>query len=403
VKFHWFHLMPYQDLPPDFSSKYHSVWVDVPSKLFDPARCTDYYHDYLDELVAADRFGFDGICVNEHHQNAYGLMPSPNLMASVLARETRRAAIVVMGNSIALYNPPVRVAEEFAMLDVLSGGRLVAGFPVGTSMDSNYCYGQTPVTLREKYAEAHDLIVDAWTRPEPFAFNGKYTQLRYVNIWPRPRQQPHPPVWIPGGGSIETYEWVARHNYVYSYLSYSGYKRGKRLMDQYWETVDRLGVDRNPYRAGFAQVVVVADTDAAAERDYWEHARFFYQNCLQIYEGFADAPGYRSVRTLEANLSLPLGAPPSGAQAKDLTWGDLIESGAVIAGSSATVRDRLVDVIKTLRVGHLMVLMQFGNMPRQKALRSTELFAKEVLPSLRGLWNEWTDHWYPAAAGQEVS
>jgi len=153
VRFHWFHLMAYQDLPSDFSSRYHSVWVDVPSQLFDPVKCNRMYHEYLDELGAADELGFDGICVNEHHQNAYGLMPSPNLMASTLARRTKRAAIVVMGNSLALYNPPIRVAEEFAMLDVLSGGRLVAGFPVGTSMDTNYCYGQTPTTLREKYTE----------------------------------------------------------------------------------------------------------------------------------------------------------------------------------------------------------------------------------------------------------
>ena len=83
--------------------------------------------------------GFDGIGVNEHHANAYGLMPSPNIMAATLTRRTSKAALVVLGNSIALYNPPIRVAEEFAMLDVLSGGRLVAGFPVGTSMDTNYC------------------------------------------------------------------------------------------------------------------------------------------------------------------------------------------------------------------------------------------------------------------------
>src|SRR5213079_924674 len=106
----------------------------------------------------ADRVGFDGICVNEHHQNGYGLMPSPNLMGAALARRTSRAALVVLGNSIALYNPPIRVAEEFAMLDVLSGGRLIAGFPVGTSMDTNYAYGTIPALTREKYAEAHDII-----------------------------------------------------------------------------------------------------------------------------------------------------------------------------------------------------------------------------------------------------
>ena len=163
MRIHWFHLMPYQDLPPDCSSRYHSVWVDPPSELYDAAAGHRMYNEYLDELEFADQMGFDGICVNEHHQNAYGLMPSPNLMAAALARRTSNAALVVMGNSIALYNPPVRVAEEFAMLDVISGGRLVAGFPVGTSMDSNFCYGQTPATLREKYEEAHNLIVQAWT------------------------------------------------------------------------------------------------------------------------------------------------------------------------------------------------------------------------------------------------
>ncbi|HLZ08888.1 MAG TPA: LLM class flavin-dependent oxidoreductase, partial [Chloroflexota bacterium] len=385
----------------DFSTRYHSVWVDVPSDLFDPVKCNRMYHEFLDELEEADRLGFDGICVNEHHQNAYGLMPSPNIMAATLTRRTSRAAIVVMGNSLALYNPPIRVAEEFAMLDVMSGGRLVAGFPVGTSMDTNYCYGQTPSTLREKYLEAHDLILQAWTRPEPFAFNGKYTQLRYVNLWPRPLQQPHPPIWVPGGGSLETWEWVARNNYVYSYLSYSGYKRGKRMMDGYWNALDQLGYDRNPYRAGFAQVVVVADSDSQAERDYAEHATYFYDKCLHVYEGFAEAPGYRSLRSVEAGLRAAPGIP-TGSPGQPASWRELVDGGAIVAGSPATVRDQLKEVIETLRVGHLMLLMQFGDMPHDKALRSSELFAREVMPALKGTWGDWTDHWYPSGAGQAV-
>jgi hypothetical protein len=195
MKVCWFHLMPYPYLPDDFKQKYRSVWVDVPSTLYDPAKGHVVYNDYLDELEFAEQVGFDGLCVNEHHANAYGLMPSPNLMAAALSRRTAASALVVLGNSIALYNPPLRVAEEFAMLDVMSGGRLVAGFPVGSSMDTNFAYGAPPASLRDKYREAHDLIIQAWTRPEPFSFNGKYTQLRYVNIWPRPLQQPHPPVW----------------------------------------------------------------------------------------------------------------------------------------------------------------------------------------------------------------
>ena len=120
MKFTWFHLMPYRFLPDDFKDKYRSVWVDIPRNLYDPKIGHRLYNDYLDQLEFADQMGFDGLGVNEHHQNAYGMMPSPNIMAAALARRTRNANLVVLGNSIALYNPPIRVAEEFAMLDVIS-------------------------------------------------------------------------------------------------------------------------------------------------------------------------------------------------------------------------------------------------------------------------------------------
>src|SRR5262252_10623912 len=170
MKISWFHLMPWRWLPEDFRERYHSVWVDLPNRLYDPARGHQLYNEYLDMLEYADEMGFDALGVNEHHQNAYGMMPSPNLMAAALARRTNNAMLLVLGNSIALYNPPVRVAEEFAMLDVVSGGRLIAGFPVGTSMDTNYCYGENPATLREKYREANALILKAWREREPFAW-----------------------------------------------------------------------------------------------------------------------------------------------------------------------------------------------------------------------------------------
>jgi alkanesulfonate monooxygenase SsuD/methylene tetrahydromethanopterin reductase-like flavin-dependent oxidoreductase (luciferase family) len=394
VKFHWFHLMPWPDLPDDFRERYRSVWVDVPSSLYDPVRGHALYHEYLDELEHADSVGFDGICVNEHHQNAYGLMPSPNLMAASLARRTSKAKIVVMGNSVALYNPPIRVAEEFAMLDVMSGGRLVAGFPVGTPMDTTFCYGEIPATLREKYREGVDLILKSWTAEEPFAFNGKYTQLRYVNIWPRPIQTPAPPVWIPGGGSIETWEWCVRHNFLYAYLSYFGYLAGKRVMDGYWETVDRLGAEPNPYRAGFAQVVAVADSDAQAEELYAPHALYFYNRCLHLYRGFVNPPGYTSIETVKRGLESQVVAA-ARAQFQYLTWADMVERGYIVAGSPATVIDRLNDLADTMRVGHLMVLMQFGDMGAELTRANTELFAAEVMPKLRSRFDDWEDGWWP--------
>jgi alkanesulfonate monooxygenase SsuD/methylene tetrahydromethanopterin reductase-like flavin-dependent oxidoreductase (luciferase family) len=397
MKIGWFHLMPYRFLPDDFEQRYRSVWVDPPHDLFDPEKTSGLYHEFLDELEFAEQAGFDGLCVNEHHNNAYGLMPSPNLMAAALTRRTSRAAIIVLGNSLAAYNPPIRVAEEFAMLDLLSGGRLVAGFPVGTSMDMNFGYGIDPSTLRDRYYEAHDLVMQAWTRPEVFAFNGKYTRVRYVNIWPQPLQKPHPPVWIPGGGSVETWEWTARLDYVYCYLSYYGYKRGQATMDGFWNAVARVGAEENPYRAGFLQLVCVADTDAEAERLYFPHVHYFYQKCLNVWEGFAEAPGYRTLKTLRSGLRPQFGAQARKAR-QSLDWGKYVDEGYVIAGSPATVREQLRECITKLRVGHLMVLLQIGSMPRDLAVHNTDLFAREVMPHVRDMWPEWKDRWWPAAA-----
>src|SRR4249920_4251320 len=243
MKLMWFHLMPYTELPDDFREKHPSVWVDIHSSLFDPKRAHLMYNDFMDEMEFAADCGFDAVCCNEHHSNGYGLMPSPNLIASALARRTRDTAICVMGNSLALYNPPTRVAEEFAMLDVISGGRLIAGFPVGTPMDTNFCYGQIPALTRDKYREAHELIMKAWASDEPFAFDGKYNQLRWVNCWPKPIQKPHPPIYIPGGGSIETWDFCLDYDYNYSYLSFYGYVRGKSLLEGYWDRVAKRGKD----------------------------------------------------------------------------------------------------------------------------------------------------------------
>jgi alkanesulfonate monooxygenase SsuD/methylene tetrahydromethanopterin reductase-like flavin-dependent oxidoreductase (luciferase family) len=362
MKFTWFHLMPYRFLPDDFKKKYHSVWVDIPRDLYDPKVGHRLYNDYLDQLEFADHMGFDGLGVNEHHQNAYGLMPSPNIMAAALTRRTHNANLVVLGNSIALYNPPVRVAEEFAMLDVLSGGRLVAGFPVGTSMDTNFCYGEIPATLREKYFEAHDLIIRAWKEKDQFAFNGKFTKLRYVNLWPKPIQQPHPPVWIPGGGSVETWDFVADHDYQYSFLSFFGYKAGKKVADGYWKVMAGKGKELNPYSLGFAQVVAVSETDEQAERDYASHMDYFYNRCLHVYPGFADAPGYRTPSTIKAGLTGQISKNASITR-EGLKWKDFIDDGYVIAGSPATVRDRLREALKTLNCGHLMILQQIAQAP----------------------------------------
>jgi alkanesulfonate monooxygenase SsuD/methylene tetrahydromethanopterin reductase-like flavin-dependent oxidoreductase (luciferase family) len=406
MKVHSFHLMPYPDLPEDFRERYHSIYIDIPSELYDPVRGHEVYNDYLDELEYAAQLGFDGVCVNEHHSNAYGLVPSPNLMAATLARRTHNAGLVVLGNSIALYNPPTRVAEEFAMLDVISGGRLVAGFPLGTAMDTNYAYGQVPTTLREKYHEAHDLIVRAWTEPEPFAFNGRFTQLRYVNVWPRPIQKPHPPIWVPGGNSPETWDWVVEMDYLYAHLSLSGHASAERTLGTYYSLLDRAGKEPNPYRVGMTQACFVAESDDEAEELYSEAVDYFYNMCLYIYRGFADVPGYRSRRAIEEGLAQQgFGVVQRTSNHGPITWKDRLAAGAVVAGTPERVTEQLREACKSLGVGHLMLLMQLGNLPRERTMRNIGLMAEKVLPNLRDLWSEWEDKWWirPLARDRRAS
>jgi alkanesulfonate monooxygenase SsuD/methylene tetrahydromethanopterin reductase-like flavin-dependent oxidoreductase (luciferase family) len=185
MKFFFFHLMPYADLDLNFTEKHKSAWVTLPNSYYDPVKGHALYQRYLDELEYADELGFDGVCVNEHHQTAYGLMPIPAVTAGALARRTRRAKIAVLGRALPLLNNPLVVAEEYAMLDSITGGRLVAGFVRGIGAEY-HSSGTNPAESHERFHEAHDLILRAWTEPGPFLFESKHYHFRYVNVWPRP-------------------------------------------------------------------------------------------------------------------------------------------------------------------------------------------------------------------------
>ncbi len=400
MKLCWFHLMPYTDLPDDFQQKHNSVWVDIDSRLFDPQKAHHMYNDFMDELEFAADCGFDAICVNEHHANGYGLMPSPNLIASTLARRTKDTAICVMGNSLALYNPPTRVAEEFAMLDCISGGRLIAGFPVGTPMDTCYAMGQNPSSLREKYREAHDLVMKAWTEKDTFSFDGRYNQIPFVNIWPRPLQQPHPPVWIPGGGSVETWQWCAEMDYVYAYLSYFGYKAGMETMLGFWDEMNKLGKDLNPYRAGFLQFVGVAESHEEAMKIYKEPAEYFYGRCLHVDSAYAAPPGYTTEETIrrKVNSQVMKVATSGGARMVNVATDieHIEQEGYVILGSPDEVAEKLRKVANEMNVGHLMLLLQYGNMSKDLSNYNTKLFAEKVMPQIKDIFDDkWEDHWWP--------
>jgi len=404
VKNIWFHMQGYRDLPDDFRDRYESIWVNPPNdELCDPATVGKYLNWNLDELEMADDLGFDGIGTNEHHQNGYGFPVSPHMTAAVLAHRKSDAAICLLGSTLPTY-PPMRVAEELAAIDCMSGGRLIAGWPVGSAMDTVGNFGIPPTQVRPRYYEAHDLIKAAWTKPGPFPFNGKYTKLRYVNPWPKPIQKPHPPIWLAGGGSLETYHFAARNNYTYNYLSFHGYHAAQALMQGYWDVIESYGdLDDNPYRAGFAQLICVADTDAEAEKLYWRHIRNFFDKSMYIPSHFAMPPGYLTRASYENMLKKTGSATPFRADrwGPDATWGTTVEDHAVVvAGSPDTVAQRLTEAVRGLRIGHLICILQIQSMDPQLTEYSTRLFAEKVMPKISHLWDDegYVDHWWPSGA-----
>ena len=198
---------------------------------------------------------------------------------------------------------------------------------------------------------------------------------------------------MPGSGSLETWDFTIDYDYVYCYLSYQGYKVGKMVLDGFWEELDRREKDFNPYHAGFLQLVAVSEQDNQID-EYKDDIEYFFKKCLHVPASYASAPGYRSERSVRSGLSQATVAARR-EQNTEFTWKDFIDAGNVIAGSPATVREELRHAIKELRVGNLMLLLQFGDMPRERAFKNTHLFGTEVLPHLRDLWDEYDNRWWP--------
>lgn len=406
MKFHWFAEVTYPELPLQPSPGYSS-WVTPDWRIVDPVKVGEMYRMFIRLMQQADRDGFDGLAVNEHHQTPFAMTPSPNLLAASLASSTQDAAILIIGDSLALYNPPQRVAEEMAYLDCVSGGRVIAGFVFGTPMDSVFAYGNPPVELRDRFHEARKLILRAWETDEPFAFNGKYTQLRYVNVWPKPIQK-RPPIWVPGSGSVETWDLVIEEDYCYGHLSFSGLYSAKPMVDAYWEYVAQKGGNTNPHRMAFTQLICCANTDAEAEAKYYEAVKYFYQSNM-LDPGFAAPPGYTTVKSQQAMAAhvraSPLLKPEDRMRASrgEMSFWEYDEKGYIIAGTPQRVAQRVRALATDLRIGQLIACLHMGNLPEEVAAMNTHLVGTRVIPQLRDLWADEPDHWTPEVSRQRVA
>jgi alkanesulfonate monooxygenase SsuD/methylene tetrahydromethanopterin reductase-like flavin-dependent oxidoreductase (luciferase family) len=374
-----FHLMPYAYLDLEAARRNGTVWVNLPNRNFDPARGHELYNRYLDELEYAEALGFDAVSVNEHHQTAYGLMPSPVVTASALVRRTTRVKICILGSALPLRSHPLTVAEEHAMIDVISGGRLVSGFVRGIGAEY-HTFGVNPTVSHERFHEAHDLIVRAWTEPGPFSFQGRHYNVTYVNLWPRPFQKPHPPIWIPSQGSRETIDWASHPERRYTYLqTFSPAKVVERYLAMYRDTCRRYGYEAKDSQLGWAVPVYVSRTDESARSESKQHFEAFRNLFVRMPLEMLLPPGYTSRESLKSVM-----------QAKAQMFGDVtldqaIELGLFVCGSAATVRAAFERFWRDMRFGNLLVMCQFGTLPADLTRRNMELFAGEVLPALQKL------------------
>ena len=374
-----FHLMPYADLDLDAGRAHGTVWVNLPNANFDPIKGHQLYNRYLDELEHGEELGFDAIAVNEHHQTAYGLMPSPIVTASALARRTKRVKIAILGSALPLREHPLMLAEEHAMIDVISGGRLISGFVRGIGAEY-HTFGVNPTFSHDRFHEAHDLIVRGWTEPGPFAFQGRHYNVRYVNVWPRPFQKPHPPIWIPSQGSKETIDWAAHPDRRYTYLqTFSPASVVQRYLKIYRDTCKGFGYEAEDRQLGWAVPVYVAATDEAARAEAKPHFEAFRNVFVRMPVEMLLPPGYTSRESLKSVMKA------KAAMFADITLEKSIELGLIVCGSPATARKAFEAYWKDMRFGNLLVLCQFGTLPAGLTRRNMELFAREVMPAVKAL------------------
>jgi len=325
----------------------------------------------LEQFQLADEVGFDWVSVAEHHFAPFSLTPNPMVMAGALTQRVRRAKIALLGANIPILNP-VRVAEELSMLDVMSGGRVVAGMLRGTP-NEYVTYGTNPAETRDRFQEALQLIVRAWTEPEPFGWQGRHFEYRAISIWPRPAQQPHPPIYM-SASSPESGEWAAR-NHISVGFAVTTVPLAKKAAEHYRKEAAAVGWEPTPDNIVYRLAVHIAETDEKALDDLQTH-------------GPTSMP-----RLSNTNRALAAAVASSGYHGRDaetqqnrlgqFTLQERIELGQILVGGPETVLKQIRSIRDELGAGILD--MHFQNFGRDQTLQSIELFGSKVLPRMHEL------------------
>ena len=325
--------------------------------------------DVLNIGKRAEELGFDSVWVAEHHSSRYGIFPSLTPILSYMAARTKKIRIGT-GVSVLPFHNPIRLAEEAAMLDLLSHGRLEFGVGRGSA---DYEYGNFKVEFDsrdERTKEVLDIILGLWTTPE-FSYNGKYHQIEKLTIAPTTLQQPHPPVFLAVSRTPASIDMAVDRDLPILTTFSTPEADNLALFDMYAERCAAAGKPHNLDRSPFFRFVHLAEDEKEA-REYPRDALTWCR----------DIGGYRRTITQGDEINWDLEHWKRTRTVTPATF----ESEAETTTYFVTP-DQCVQRIKNLQtnhnVGYFGASMSFGSMGHAEVMRSMELFGKEVMPKFR--------------------
>ena len=343
------------------------------------------YAEHLDAWEEMDRLGYDGVGFNEHHCSPYGLMNSPNLMASAAAQRTKRLKLLIYGNLLPLHEP-LRLAEELAMLDCLSNGRLISGFARGIPRE--YQVHNVPLSQsRERFEEAYELVTRAWTE-DVFSYEGKFWSYRDVAIWPRPVQQPHPPIMIPIVGSQESIEFAGRHNIAITPGLAGGGLRDD-IVRFYAKSLAAAGHRITPDHLSLALNAYVADSKAQAVRELAPY-HLYFNRTLFSHGSFTETAAQRKAGYVSQSSTDYVRPENQRAAAllredfRNLTLDDVARQAEQMPwGTPAEVTERIIAAANHAGANMVQIGFNRGAMPHDMFIEQIRRFASDVLPALQ--------------------
>jgi alkanesulfonate monooxygenase SsuD/methylene tetrahydromethanopterin reductase-like flavin-dependent oxidoreductase (luciferase family) len=387
-----------QPYPEAWDKHQGSLRVNLPNTLLDPKIAAENIHRYYDEWALADELGLN-IMINEHHQTATCMSSACVITLAVLSRITKQARLLVLGYPISNRPDPLRAAEELATIDVISRGRLEMGFVKGVPQEVAVA-NLNPVFTNDRFWEAHDFIMKALThKGEPFNWESENFNYKHVNIWPRPYQQPHPPVWSTTG-SIPTAEKLGRYGYVMATLA-TGF--GTRpIFDAYRKGYMAAGrPPPGPDRFAYLSFMAVGETEEEARR-IGEKVLAYPRTSGIVHPPFRNPPGFLSVND-NVRILKGEGKPRSftkDGRVVDMRSGGvqaLIDAGVLFCGTPDQVYGQIVDFVDHCGgMGNLLMMGHAGGMTHEETVKNLTLFGKEVLPRLK----EFRQPEAPAAAAE---